>query len=101
MRNFFTWFRVVLESFQTSGPTTTGGTERVIVPPLPPNFLYKKKRETNAKNVTTLAILERLEFKIFLVGQPWWPTILFSVPWPLHFEIHFAGSGHALDIKFY
>ena len=29
--------------------------------------------------------------KIFLVGQPWWPTILVSVPWPLHFEIHLAG----------
>ena len=29
--------------------------------------------------------------KIFLVGQPWWPAILFSVPWPLHFEIHSAG----------
>ena len=39
------------------------------------------------ENVTVLAILERLEFKIFLVGQPWRPTILFSVPWPLHFEI--------------
>ena len=29
--------------------------------------------------------------KVFLVAQPWWPTILFSVPWHLHFEIHFAG----------
>ena len=29
--------------------------------------------------------------RIFLVGQPWWPIILFIVPWPLHFEIHFAG----------
>ena len=29
--------------------------------------------------------------KIYLVGQPWWPTILLSVPWSLHFEIHFAG----------
>ena len=23
--------------------------------------------------------------------QQWWSTILFSVPWPFHFEIHFAG----------
>ena len=28
--------------------------------------------------------------KIF-VGQQWGPTILFSVPWPLHYEIHFRG----------
>ena len=27
-------------------------------------------------NVPVLAIPERLEFKIFLVNQPWWPTIL-------------------------
>ena len=26
--------------------------------------------------------------KIFLFTQPWWPLILFSVPWPLRFEIH-------------
>ena len=44
-------------------------------------------------NVPVLAILEHLEFKIFLVDQPWWPTILFSVSWPFHFEIHFAGPG--------
>ena len=37
------------------------------------------------QNVTVLAILERLEFKDFSVGHPWWPTVLVSVPWPLHF----------------
>ena len=31
--------------------------------------------------------------KIFLAGQQWWPTILFSVLWPLHFEMHFVGPG--------
>ena len=31
-------------------------------------------------------------------GQPWWWTILFSVPWTLHFEIHFAG--HVNTFKF-
>ena len=41
-------------------------------------------------NWNCLAILERLEFKNF-VGQPWWPTLLFSALWPYHFEIHFAG----------
>ena len=33
------------------------------------------------RNVTVLAILE----------CPWWPTRRFSAPWPLHFEIYFAG----------
>ena len=51
------------------------------------NFIFCAAQD---QNITVLAILERLEFKIFLFGQPWWPTILFSVPWLLHFEIHFA-----------
>ena len=38
------------------------------------------------QNVTILTVLERLEFKNFS-----WPLILFSVPWPIHFEIHFVG----------
>ena len=37
--------------------------------------------------------------KIFLVSQPWCPTILFSVLWPLHFENHFTGPG-TTTIKF-
>ena len=45
------------------------------------------------QNVTVLVILEPLEFNKFLVGQPWWSTILVSVPWPLHFEIYFTGPG--------
>ena len=47
--------------------------------------------QSQGQNVTVLGILERLEF--FLIGKPSWPTILFSVPWPLHFEIPFAGPG--------
>ena len=39
------------------------------------------------QNIIVLAILERLEFESFSCR----PTILFSVPWPPHFEIHFAG----------
>ena len=27
---------------------------------------------------------------MFLVGQQWWLTILFSVPWSLPFKIHFV-----------
>ena len=29
---------------------------------------------------------------MFLAGQSWCPNILFIATWPLHFEIHFAGS---------
>ena len=71
-------------------------------------FYSKKKKEKQMKKRRSFKaeIIKRLpprlkcycfshsrapEFKFFLVGQPWWPTILFSVPWPLHFEIHFAG----------
>ena len=43
------------------------------------------------KNVTVLAAIECLEFKNFPLGQPWWPTILSSVPWLLYFEVHVAG----------
>ena len=35
---------------------------------------------SKCQNIIALTILERLEFEIFLVGQPQWPTILFSVP---------------------
>ena len=36
---------------------------------------------------------ERLSKQTPLKGclSHWWPTILFSVPWPLQFEIDFAG----------
>ena len=58
----------------------------------------KRKKEKNSKrilfkgchqsqNVTVWAILERPEFKNFSCQ----PTILFTVPWLLHFEIHFVG----------
>ena len=42
------------------------------------------------QNVTVLTILEHLEFKSFIVVKPWWLTIIFSVPWPFHFEIYFS-----------
>ena len=72
-----------------------GGAVGVHGPPPPPGNQGnqgKKERFSKQKqlkgchqgqNVTILAILECLEFKNFLVGQPWWPTILLSVPWPL------------------
>ena len=40
-------------------------------------------------NVAALAILGVWNSKHFLLTC--WPTILFSFPWSLHFEIHFAG----------
>ena len=64
----------------------------------PPRFCVAKRKKGNqgkkerfsklkllkgchqGQNVTVLAILECLEFKKFLVGQPWWLAILFSVP---------------------
>ena len=45
-----------------------------------------KKKEFQLKGChqgqtfTILAILERKELKNFLASQPWWSTILFSVP---------------------
>ena len=67
----------------------------------------KEKRERHSKqkllkgchqvqNVTVFVILACLEFRNFLVDQPWWSTILDSVPWPLHFEIHFAGPVYVI-----
>ena len=31
------------------------------------------------------------KIQFFFLAQPWWLTILLSVPWPLHFESHFSG----------
>ena len=78
-----------------TGPAIPGGGARGA---WPPTFLQQKeKRETKGekifskqkllkgcqqgRNITVLAILERLFF--------------FSVPWPLHFEIHLTGPGIA------
>ena len=86
-----------------TGPTTTGGPGGHAHPH--PFFFFvakkigkkgKKERVSKQKllkgyhqgqNVTVLAILERLEFKNFSCR----PIFLFSVPWPLHCEIDFAG----------
>ena len=44
------------------------------------------------QNVTILAILEHLEFKLFFLSATQGDRqVLSSVPWPLHLEIHFAG----------
>ena len=60
------------------------------------------------QNVIVLAILECLEFKkfkdskFFLSANHGRTKILFNVPWPLHFEIHFAGpvKEFILQLKF-
>ena len=44
------------------------------------------------QNLAVLAFLERLQFTIFFVSQPWWPAIFFCVPWSMHFEIRLTGS---------
>ena len=43
------------------------------------------------QDVTVLVSLGRLQnSETFLIGQPWWPAVVFSVPCPVHFEINFA-----------
>ena len=49
-------------------------------------------------NVTVLAILECLEFKNFSCLPTMVAIILSSVPWSLHFEIHFAGPDNYISI---
>ena len=49
------------------------------------------------QNVTVLAILKILKFNLFFLAQPWWLTILLSVPGPLHFESHFSGPEQTLS----
>ena len=84
-----------------TGPAIPGGWEGHAPPP---TFFAAKRIKGNkgnkervskqrlskgchqGQNVTVLAILERLEYKIYL-------TILFGVSWPLHFEINFADPG--------
>ena len=99
----------------TSGPATLGGSRGDHAPPPHHPTLFfcvcvcsKRKRETKEKKKqfqsrnyqNTVTKVKMLLFqlfqsvqnsKTFLVGQPWWPSIHFSVPCPLHFEIHFAG----------
>ena len=63
----------------------------------PPTFLRSKTKKGKPREKRTIFkadIIERLSPRsnIFLLGQLWWQKILFSVPWPLHFEIHFARS---------
>ena len=43
-------------------------------------FFVAKRKRGNKVNLINV-----------LPSQSWWPTILFSVPWPLHFKIHIAG----------
>ena len=50
--------------------------------------MYACKKFISCKELLHLLKLKSI---ILLVGQPWFPTILFSVPWHSHFEIHFAG----------
>ena len=53
------------------------------------------------RNVTVLAILERLEFKKYFAAQPWWPTVFYSLPWSHHFENHFTSPVNDVISKRY
>ena len=69
-----------------AGPATLRGSRGM--PPCPPLTFCVVKRKKGNKGKQ-----ERLSKQTPLKGclSHWWPTILFSVPWPLHFEIDFAG----------
>ena len=68
-----------------------------------PTFLHseKKKRRQMEKirsfeveTIKRLLLFQPLQSnqnsKIMLVGLPWLLTILYNIPWRLHFEIHFT-----------
>ena len=66
----------------------------------PPTFLHgkkkkekqRKKRKFQSRNLEGCFRHCRVSrIQVFFGGEPWWPTILFSVTCPLHFENHFAG----------
>ena len=92
-----------------TGGGDVGGPCPTPPPPLPLHFIAqqkKKKRENKGKKEFKVENIKRLSprskcyfishsratrIQNFLVDQPWWPTMLFSVTWPLHFEINFTG----------
>ena len=67
----------------------------------------RKKKSLKAETIKRLSQRSKCYFfshsrasRNFLVGQPKRLTILFSVPWLLDFEIHFAGSFSYLKVSF-
>ena len=97
-----------LGNWGVPGPATPGGGMwGVHATPLPPPTLVpskkrdnKVKKEFKVENIKRLSPRSKCYFishsratriQNFLVDQPWWLTMLFSVPWPLHFEINFTG----------
>ena len=69
----------------------------------------RKKRKTfKAETLKSLSLSSKCycfshswatRIQIFFLGQPCWLTILVSVPWSLHFEIHFADPEENKMIK--
>ena len=55
----------------------------------PPLFSVGKRQKRKRNKAKKRKYFKRETIKRL---SPRWPTILLSVPWPLHFEIHFAGS---------
>lgn len=95
-----------------SGPAATGGVRRR----WPPYFFCIAKRKERSKEKKRKSFkgqtIKRSKCYCFshprasrnkknLIGQLWCPAILFSVPWLLHFKIHYAGPscGRKLVLK--
>ena len=76
-----------------AGPATLRGPGDML--PCPPPFLCSKKKkgkQRKARKTFKAETIKRLSLRLKLYClSHWWPTILFSDLWPLHFEIHFAG----------
>ena len=52
------------------------------------------------KSETKVNIKVKMLF-IILAGQPWWPTVFSSLPWPHHFEIYFIGPEYSVFNQLY
>ena len=91
-----------------AGPATLGGGWAGGHAHHPLFCVAKRKNGNKAKRKTFKAeTIKRLSLrsKLYCLNHSrtsshhGWPTILFSVPWPLHFEIHFAGPVELIFAK--
>ena len=90
-----------------AGPATLGGARGACQPP---TFLCSKKKkwkQRKARKTFKAETIKRLSLrsKLYCLSHSrtsshhGWLTILFSVPWPLHFEIYFVGPVELIFAK--